>query len=246
LLGGLHPKVFRSSLALETKLSVEGVLRELKAMGDPEAVEGMARFGISSANTLGVSLPALREMAKKIGKDHSLALGLWATKVHEARILAALVDDPKLVTEGQMDRWVEDFDSWDVCDGCCGNLFDRTPYAFAKALEWAGREEEFVKRAGFAMMAELAVHDKKAPDEAFVAFFQSIEDGSTDGRNFVKKAVNWALRQIGKRNLRLNGEALEVAARIAKNGTPSGRWVASDAARELKSEAVKKKLRRSS
>lgn len=227
-------------------MSVSSVLTELRAQGNVKAVRGMARFGISSENTLGVSMPAIRKMARGIGRNHKLALSLWKTGVHEARILAAFVDDPSKVTEAQMDGWVGDFDSWDVCDQCCGVLFDKTPHAFAKASEWAGREEEFVKRAGFAMMAELAVHDKVAPDSSFVGFFRWIESGATDSRNFVKKAVNWALRQIGKRNLRLNGEAIKLAKRIQMIDSKSAKWIASDALRELEGDAVQKKLRRSS
>jgi len=231
---------------LRAVVSVESVLAEMRSKGDPKAVEGMARFGISSAGTLGLSVPYLRGLAKRIGRSHELAKGLWESGVHEARILASLVDDPGRVTESQMEEWVADFDSWDVCDGCCGNLFDKTPYAYAKAAEWSRREEEFVKRAGFVMMAELAVHDREAPDEEFLRFFEAIERGSIDQRNFVRKAVNWALRQIGKRNLKLNRAAVRLAGKISKKESPSAKWVASDAIRELKSEAVRKRLRRSS
>lgn len=227
-------------------MSAESILAELRSKADPKAVEGMARFGISSKNTLGLSIPTLRAMAKKVGKDHRLALTLWKSGVHEARILAAFVDDPAMVTESQMERWVSDFDSWDVCDLCCSGLFDRTRFAYSKATEWSKREREFVKRAGYALMAALAVHDKEAPDEAFLDFFPAIESGSTDSRNFVKKAVNWALRQIGKRNSRLNMEAQKLARSIAKIDSASARWIASDALRELSSDSVKKKLRRSS
>jgi len=218
----------------------------MKSKADPKAVAGMARFGISSKNTLGLSIPTIREMAKKIGTNHQVAQGLWQSGIHEARILAAFVDDPSLVTEAQMEKWVSEFDSWDVCDQVCSGLLDRTPFARAKALEWSKREEEFVKRAGYVLMAALAVHDKKAPDSEFLRFFGQIEKGSTDRRNFVKKAVNWALRQIGKRNLKLNRAALELAQKISKKDSPSARWIAADAIRELKSEAVQKKLRRSS
>jgi len=227
-------------------MSVESILAEMRAKRDPKVVEEMRRFGIASEGTLGLSVPYLRRLSKRIGRDHGLANELWETGVHEARILAALVDEPEKVTETQMDKWVNEFDSWDVCDGCCGNLFDRTPYAYAKALEWSEGKKEFVKRAGYALMAELAVHDKVAPNAAFVGFFGAIERGSTDSRNFVKKAVNWALRQIGKRNLRLNKAALELATKISKKESPSAKWVASDAIRELSSEAVQKRLRRSS
>jgi 3-methyladenine DNA glycosylase AlkD len=227
-------------------MRVEQVLAELRSHGNPEAVKGMARYGISSEGTLGVSVPTLRSLAKKIGRDHSLALELWNSRIHEARILASMVDQPKLVTESQMEAWVSEFDSWDVCDGCCGNLFDKTPFAYVKAAEWSGRTEEYVKRAGFSMMAALAVHDKKSPDLSFEAFLPEIRKGATDERNFVKKAVNWALRQIGKRNRRLNARALTVARQLAKSESRAARWVASDAIRELESERVQRRIRRSS
>jgi 3-methyladenine DNA glycosylase AlkD len=227
-------------------LSAEAIISEMRRKADPAAVEGMARFGISSKNTLGLSIPTVRGMARKIGIDHQTAQSLWRSGIHEARILAAFVDDPSKVTEEQMERWVSEFDSWDVCDQVCSGLFDKTSFAHGKALEWSRREEEFVKRAGYVLMAALAVHDKEAPDSEFLKFFGQIEKGSTDQRNFVKKAVNWALRQIGKRNLKLNRAALELAERISKMDSPSSTWVASDAIRELKSGAVQKRLRRSS
>jgi 3-methyladenine DNA glycosylase AlkD len=225
---------------------VKGVIAELRSKADPGAAKGMARFGISSENALGVSMPVLRRMAKGLGKDHGIAAGLWKSGIHEARVLAALVDEPLKVTESQMERWVKDFDSWDVCDGCCGNLFDRTPFAYRKAVEWSTRKEEYVKRAGYVLMAELAVHDKDASDEMFLRFFENIIEGSTDSRNFVRKAVNWALRQIGKRNLDLNKAADELAQMISRIDSPSARWIASDALRELRSDTIQRKLRRSS
>lgn len=227
-------------------MSVESVLREMRAKADPKAVEGMARFGISAQKTLGLSIPTLRGFAKRLGTNHTLALALWKSGIHEARILAAMVDDPAKVTVKQMDNWVEEFDSWDVCDQCCGSLFDKTLYAYDKAVEWSERKEQFVKRAGFVMMAELAVHDKEAEDLKFLEFSDAIELGSTDSRNFVKKAVNWAVRQIGKRNLSLNKEAQKLAVRISRLDSPSAKWVASDALRELRSNAVQARLRRSS
>lgn len=224
-------------------MQVDEILSRLKSLGDPKAVEGMARFGINPKNTYGVSIPTLRATAKKIGADHGLAQQLWSSGVHEARILAGMIDEPESVTERQMESWVRDFDSWDVCDQVCSNLFDRTVLAHRKAVEWSGRSEEFVKRAGFVLMACLSVHDKGARDEDFLKFLPIIERESTDDRNFVRKAVNWALRQIGKRNLRLNKEAIETAEEIRRLDSKSARWVASDALRELTSEAVQKKLR---
>jgi len=201
-------------------------------------VNGMARFGIATYNTLGVPMPALRAMATEIGRDHMRARTLWESGIHEARILAGLIDDPRQVSPAQMEAWVAAFDSWDVCDQVCSNLFDKTPHAREKAVEWAGRNEEFVKRAGFVLMAELAVHDKKATDERFVQFLPEIVLGAVDDRNFVKKAVNWALRQIGKRNLSMNTRAIETARTIQQIDTPSARWIAADALRELTSEKV--------
>jgi len=212
-------------------------------MGDPKAAEGMTRFGIQSSNSFGVSVPKLRTLAREIGRDHPLARQLWETGLHDARLLATMVDDPRQVTDDQMDEWVRDFDSWDVVDGSCGNLFDKTPFAVAKAKEWCKREEEFVKRAGFVLMAELAVHDKKTKDQIFLDFFPLIIGGSSDNRNFVKKAVNWSLRQIGKRNLKLNKAAVSTALKIQKMESGAAKWIASDALRELKNPKVQKRLR---
>ncbi|MDV3292759.1 MAG: DNA alkylation repair protein [Nitrososphaerales archaeon] len=225
-------------------MDVGTVIAELRASGDPRAVEGMMRFGISGHETLGVSVPKLQSLAKRLGKDHELAAGLWESGIHEARILAAMVDEPEKVTSAQMDRWVKQFDSWDVCDGCCGSLFDKTKFAYSKAIHWSKARPEFVKRGGFALMAELAVHDKEAPDAKFLRFLGEIKRQSTDERNFVKKAVNWALRQIGKRNATLNKKAIRVAVEIGKIDSRSSRWIAADALRELRSDAVARKLRK--
>jgi 3-methyladenine DNA glycosylase AlkD len=203
----------------------------------------MARFGIATGTALGISVPKLRALAKEIGRDHALAEEMWAASVHEARILAALVGDPKNVTAEQMERWVVEIDSWDVCDGVCSTLWDRTPFAYTKAREWSAREDEFVKRAAFVLMAALAVHDKKAPDDRFLAMLPLIEREAHDERNFVKKAVNWALRQIGKRNRRLNVAAIEAGERIRSRGTRAARWIAADALRELRSEKVRARLK---
>jgi 3-methyladenine DNA glycosylase AlkD len=229
---------------LTHQVEVGNVLSRLRTMADPEAVKGMAAFGINPKNTLGVSMPAIRRLARDIGRDHTLALELWKSGIHEARILAGLIDDVRQVTEEQMERWVRTFDSWDICDQVCANLFDRTPIAYEKALEWSAREGEFVRRAGYVLMAALAVHDKKAPDEKFLQFLPVLEKGADDDRNFVKKAVNWALRQIGKRSLELHGPAVRTAREIAALGSKSGRWIASDALRELEGEAVLSRLRK--
>ncbi len=215
----------------------------MRSHSNPEAVKGMARFGINPKNTYGVSIPVLRKMAKELGSDHSLALKLWESGIHEARILASMIDLPGKVTAPQMDRWAKDFDSWDVCDQCCSNLFDKTKAAYQKASEWSSRREEFVKRAGFALMAALAFHDKKATDARFLVFLTAIKREATDDRNFVRKAVNWALRQIGKRNLRLNRAAIGTAKEIQEIGSKSARWIASDALRELSSASARRRLR---
>lgn len=207
-------------------------------LADPTQLAGQARFGIDISASLGISAPALRRLAKEMGKDHQLAAQLWESGVREARIIACLIDDPAQVTETQMEAWALDFASWDVVDTCCCNLFDRCALGHAKALEWSEREEEFVKRAGFTLMACFAVHNKKAPDEFFYPFFASIEREAGDDRNFVKKAVNWALRQIGKRNLTLRTQAIEVAYRIAMQEGKGARWVASDALRELQNKQL--------
>lgn len=204
----------------------------------------MARYGIRTKKAFGVSAPQLRQLAKELRKEHELADRLWGTGVHDARILAALIDDPALVTERQMDRWAKDFDTWAVCDSACGCLFDKTPYAWDKAVEWIEREEEYVKRAGFVLMAALAVHDKKAPNERFEAFLSLIESHATDERNFVKKAVNWALRQIGKRNLHLNALAIRAGEQIRRIDSKAARWIASDALRELTSDNVRQRLKK--
>ena len=225
-------------------MDATAVLDRLRSMAVPDAVKGMARFGINPRNTLGVSMPALRRLAREIGHDHALALALWDSGVHEARILAGLVDDVEEVTSGQMERWVRDFDSWDTCDVVCGHLFDKTRFAHAKAVEWSAREEEYVKRAGFALMASLAVHDTDSPDEAFRAFLPVIAREAWDDRRYVMKAVNWALRQIGKRNGELHAHAIEASIGIRAQGSRSARWIAADAIRELRGPVVARILAR--
>jgi 3-methyladenine DNA glycosylase AlkD len=222
----------------------EEIIVQLKSLADPQAVKGKAKFGINPQNTLGISIPALRQLAKENGRDHGLAEELWSSGIHEAQLLACFIDDPQQVTQDQMERWVADFDSWDVCDQCCSNLFDRTPYAYPKTIEWSTREAEFVRRAGYVMMACLAVHDKQATDDRFETFFPLIIAGATDERNFVKKAINWAFRQKGKRNANLNGQAIEISRQILQINSKSARWIASDALRELTSEAVQSKIHR--
>jgi len=222
--------------------SFEEVLETLNSLAKPENLEGMARFGIAGDKRLGISMPELRKLGRSIGKDHEMALRLWATGIQEAMILAALLDDPLKVTEEQADSWVMDIHSWDVCDQLCMNLFDRTGFADKKIWEWSERGEEFVRRAAFAMIACIAWHDKKAPDAEMIKYFPVIKKGASDDRNYVKKAVSWALRNIGKRNLNLNQESIRLARKIKEEDLKAARWIASDVIRELESEAVKKRL----
>ena len=210
------------------------IIKYLKNQANKKNVAGMKKFGIDPNNALGISIPVLRSYAKKIGKDHKLAQELWKTGIHEAKILASMVDDPALVSDPQMDRWVKDFDSWDVCDQACLNLFHLTENAYKKCFDWAKRKNEFEKRAGFALMAVLAVHGKQFIDRDFIDFFSTIKAGAADNRNYVKKAVNWAIRQIGKRNLKLRKEAIKFSETMVRMGSPSAVWIAKDALRELR------------
>lgn len=223
-------------------MTVNEALKWLERRGTRDNIEGMARFGITSPKAFGVSAEPMRLLARQLGRHHDLAEALWQTGWHEARIVSSLVDEPARVTPAQMDRWVKDFDNWAVCDSVCFHLFDRTPHAWKKAEQWSRRKPEFVKRAAFAVMAGLAVHDKTTADPPFVRLLPIIEREATDNRNFVKKAVNWALRQIGKRNLALNAAAITVARRLSEADDPSSRWVGKDAWRELTSRAVQKRL----
>lgn len=219
------------------------ILKKVESLGNPEAVKGMLSVGIRAAKVYGVSAPNLRRIAKETGKDHALAQSLWESGIYEARIIACMIDDPGKASEEQLEHWVSDFDSWAVCDGCCSSLFDKTEFAYRKAAEWSGRREEYVKRAGFVLMATLAVHDKRASDEKFLRFLPVIKREAVDERNYVKKAVNWALRQIGKRNVNLNKAAVETAEDIHKVDSRAAKWISSDALRELTSAAVQKRLR---
>jgi 3-methyladenine DNA glycosylase AlkD len=234
---------------------VPAIIAELRGMGSERDRAGMARYGINVENAFGVSVYELRKVAKRLGTDHDLALALWATRNHEARLLACFVDDPAAVTAEQTEAWAADFDSWDICDQATTSLFDLTPHAWDKAVEWAERREEWVKRAGFALMAGLAVHDKDATDRSFVKLLSIIERGASDERNFVRKAVNWALRNIGKRNRALNTAAVTCAKKILTSankraggerggdpGARAARWVATDAIRELTSGKVRARL----
>jgi len=222
---------------------IDELLAALQAHANPVNVAGMARYGIRSAGALGVPMPILRGLAKKAGKNHELAIQLWASGGLEARIMATLVDQPAKVTARQMDRWARQFDSWAVCDQACQNLFRYTPMAFEKAAEWSHAREEYVRRAGFSLMAGLSVKAKHATDDQFAAFLPLIAEAASDDRNMVKKAVNWALRQIGKHNRRLHKLAIAAAGEIAAQGTKSSRWIAADALRELRNPAIVARIR---
>ncbi|MDD5417440.1 MAG: DNA alkylation repair protein [Candidatus Nanoarchaeia archaeon] len=218
------------------------ILRKLNSLSNPDAVEGMVKCGITPENTYGVSIPELRKIASVTKRNHELAKQLWKKNTRETRILASMIDEPNKVDEKQMEKWVREFSYWEICDQVIMNLFEKTKFAYEKAFEWAERKEEFVKRAGYVLMARLVVSDKKAEDRIFEKFFPMIKQGSDDSRNFVKKAVNWALRQIGKRNKNLNKKAIEVAIEIEQMTSSSAKWIASDALRELKSSEVQNRL----
>jgi 3-methyladenine DNA glycosylase AlkD len=224
-----------------TAAQYEEVLEKLRALADPESLAGMAGYGIRTGRSWGVTLPKMRSLAREIGVSHRLAERLWDAGIRETRLLATMVDDPKVLTEEQAERWVKDLDSWDVCDGCCMFLA-RAELAPRKCVEWSARDEEFVKRAGFVVMARLAVGDETAGDELFEGFLPIIKRESTDQRNYVRKGVNWALRQIGKRNPALNRKAIETAREIQRMDSRSARWIASDALRELTGQAVQERL----
>lgn len=220
------------------------IIARLKTLASPTDAAGMARFGIHGAQMLGISVQTLRGIAREIGRNHTLALQLWDSGIHEARILASVIDEPCAVDEAQLDAWVIDFDSWDLCDQCCSNLFVKTPFAYAKAVAWSERDEEFVKRAGFVLIAQLASKDKKLPDNMFPELLAIITREATDERNFVRKAVNWALREIGKRNRALNELAIATAAELKTSESKTARWIGSDALRELGGSLVYAKLKR--
>jgi 3-methyladenine DNA glycosylase AlkD len=221
---------------------VAAILDRLAADGSAEARAGMARYGIAVDRAYGVSIPTLREIAKPHRGDHALAAALWATGRHEARIMAGYVDDPAAVTPEQMDAWAADFDSWDLCDQVVSNLFSQSPHAVAAVARFAADEREFVRRAGFALIAALTVHGRDIPDTTYLGFLSLVERHAGDGRNYVKKAVNWALRQIGKRSLALHGPALDLARRLAASKDPSARWIGTDAVRELEADKTRARL----
>jgi len=223
-------------------MKYEKITKKLKSLSNYKAIIGMARYGITPENTYGVSIPNLRKIAKEIGTSHKLAQQLWASNIRETKILASMIEDLEKVTEEQTEKWVNEFNYWELCDQCCMNLFEKTEFAYKKAIKWSSKEGEFIKRAGFVLMARLAVSDKKADDNKFEKFFPIIKREAADDRNYVKKAVNWALRQIGKRNLNLNSRAINTAKEIQGMDSKSAKWISSDALRELTSRAVQERL----
>lgn len=223
---------------------VDSVIATLKKLATSKTRDGMARYAIPADNAFGVSVGQLKQLAKKLGPNHTLATSLWSTGWYEARMLACFVDDPALVTSAQMNQWVRDFDNWAICDTACFALFDRTSHAWGKLPQWAARREEFIKRAAFALLWGLTVHDKTAGDELFFKGLLLIEGAAGDARNFVKKAVNMALRAVGKRNRALHAAAVEVAQRLSAAVDPTPRWIGRDALRELTSAAVQTRLAR--
>jgi 3-methyladenine DNA glycosylase AlkD len=233
--------VYAATAQVWTKTTV---LRELKSLADPRVRKQMAYFGVNVPKAHGISAPVLHALSRRIRKNHELAEELWASGIHEAKILATLIGEPGKVTAKQMDRWARDFNGWDVVDAACRYLYAFSAPAWDKVEEWSRHDEEYIKRAAFSLMAYLSYLDKESPDARFVKLFAIIERESDDERNFVRKAVNWALRQIGKRNLRLNRAAIQAAERIRQRGTRAARWVAADALRELRSDAVQKRLRK--
>ena len=224
-------------------MEYQEIMDRLKSMFSEGNRKGMTRFGINIEKAYGVPIPFIRKMARRIEKNHTLAQELWSSGVHEARILAGLVDEVDKVTEKQMDEWVKDFDSWDLCDQVCSNLFDKTPFAYKKVIEWSSEKKEFIKRAGFVLIACLAVHDKSADDKTFEQFFSIIKRDAYDKRNFVKKAVNWALRQIGKRSITLNHKAISLSNEIEELDSEAAKWIAKNALSELKSEKIQMRLK---
>ena len=228
----------------ELKAEVQRILAWLKRHSSKAAREAMARYGIPSDNASGVSVGDIRDLGKRLGRNHELALALWETGSYEARMLTPFIDEPARVTPAQMDRWCRDFDSWAICDAVCFHLFDKTPHAWSKIAKWSAGREEFVRRAAFALLASVALHDKTAPDAPFLKSLALIERGSTDERNFVKKAVSWALRGIGKRNPALHAAALKLARRLADSPHPAARWTGKDALRDLATAATLRRLQR--
>jgi len=226
------------------RMDYKELLVLLRSLRDPESVKGMARYGINPKNNLGISIYKLRLIAKDVGMDHNVAIQLWSSGIHDARLLACFVENPKEITSEQMDTWSKDFDSWDICDQACTSLFDLSPFAWKKVFEWSERDEEFIKRGAFSLIAGLSVHDKNAINKKFEEFFPIIKKQSTDERNYVKKAVNWALRNIGKRNLLLNKKTIILSNDILKMESKTAKWIARNALKELTSIKIQDRLKK--
>ena len=228
-------------MAASTQADVRAILKWMAQRASQRNVDGMARYGIVAKKVFGISVGTLRAKGKQIGRDHALAVALWKTGWYEARMLGALVEDPKALTQTQMDQWTRDFDNWAICDTVCFHLFDKTPHAWGRVNAWHRSKDEFVRRAAFALIASLGVHDKKADDDLFLKCLPKIRAAATDDRNFVKKAVNWALRTIGKRNPALYSAATELAQELAASPSSTARWIGKDALRDLNSPASLKR-----
>lgn len=229
---------------MSTRRDVQEALAYLRRRGTRRNVEGMARYGIRAKKVFGVSMAAMRDLAKKFGRSHALAQELWKTEWYEARILASFVDEPEKVTASQMDRWCRDFDNWAVCDTVCFHLFDKTPHAFGKIAKWSQSDEEFVKRAAFALLASLALHDKESGDEPFALCLRLVEGAATDDRNFVKKGVSWGLRGVGRRSPALHEAAVALAKRLSSSTSATARWIGKDALKDITRPAVIRRLAR--
>jgi 3-methyladenine DNA glycosylase AlkD len=239
-----QPTAVTAGTAVPDSPSPGSVIAELRALGSEANRAGMARFGINTERAFGISMKGLEPLARKHRRNHRLAGDLWASGYHEARLLAALIDDPREVTPQQMDSWAADLDSWDLCDQACLKLFEKTPFVAEKIVGWAADEREFVRRAGFALMAAYAVHGKAASDATFIRLLGLVEEHASDGRNYVRKAVNWALRQIGKRSVALHEPALSLAKRLAASDDKTARWIGKDAVKELTDPKQVARLRR--
>jgi 3-methyladenine DNA glycosylase AlkD len=222
--------------------STQEILTKLKSKAKPDNLPGMARYGINTEKRLGVQIPGLRQLAKETGKNHQIALELWQTGIAEARILAAMTDEPEKVTEQQMENWVKDINSWDIDDQITMNLFEKTPLSWKKITDWSQRPEEFVRRTAYSLLACLAWHNKTATDQQFTQLFPVIASGATDERKSIQKAISWALRTIGKRNPQLNRAAIQLAQEIQQTNTKPARWIANDVTRELQSQPVQNRL----
>lgn len=232
----------RAARDVSVDARVRSCLRWLERHATRKTRDAMARYGLPSDHALGVSMRDIQALGKEVGRDHALAAGLWSTGVYEARMLTSFVDEPARVTAAQMDRWCRDFDNWGICDTLCFNLFDRTPHAWSRVAAWSGKPAEFVRRAAYALLWSLSVHDKTAGDDRFLDGLARIERAAVDERHFVSKAVNMALRAIGKRNAALHAAAVDSARRLAGSPSASARWVGKDALRELTGPSVMRRI----